>query len=121
MSNSSSMVFSFVTAKCPNCGKGNVFKDNLYSFNFIEVKKECECCSYNFMPEPGFYYGAMYFTYAINVAIIIISLILFNLFTEKFPPFTYLVTTFCIVFFSINIIVRMSRLLMLYLFGKPRQ
>lgn len=30
---------------------------------------QCPKCGQNFIPEPGFYFGAMYFSYAINVAL----------------------------------------------------
>lgn len=112
-------LYSFVRAKCPNCGKGNVFEKGPYSLNFIKVNKECSCCNYSFEPEPGFYYGAMYFTYAINVGIIIAMLIGFFIFTDKFNPFNYLITTVSFILLTFNGIVRLSRLLMLYLFGPP--
>lgn len=117
---SNSKVLSFVTAKCPNCGKGSVFSHNLYSTKFIEVNKECECCKFSYEPEPGFYYGAMYFAYAINVGIIITLLIAFNLIYDKFPPMQYFITLICIIGLGFNIIGRVSRLLMLYLFGQPK-
>lgn len=36
-----------------------------------EVKNKCEVCSLDFKPEPGFYYGAMYVSYALGVAVFV--------------------------------------------------
>lgn len=114
-------IISFFTAKCPNCGKGKVFKYGLYSYKFIEVNKTCECCAYKFEPEPGFYYGAMYFAYAINVGLILMTLLLFNMLYDPFPPLKYVITLSIIILFGFNLTGRLSRLLMLYLFGKPNK
>jgi uncharacterized protein (DUF983 family) len=111
---------SFIAGKCPNCGQGNVFKYGPYNRKFVEVNHQCDHCQFKFEPEPGFYFGAMYFTYAINVGLMIITLIIFNLVFEKFSPFNYLVTVVTMVLLFLNVIVRTSRLLMLYLFGQPR-
>lgn len=35
------------------------------------MHKTCPKCGQDFMPEPGFYFGAMYFSYAINVALMV--------------------------------------------------
>lgn len=113
-------ITSFLTAKCPNCGEGKVFKHGPYHRQFIVVNTECTHCRMKFEPEPGFYFGAMYFTYAINVALMIFALVLFNMFSEEFSPLHYLITIVVIVLVFINFIVRLSRLMMLYLFGKPR-
>ncbi len=39
--------------------------------NMLKMYHSCPVCGQDFMPEPGFYFGAMYFSYAINVAIMV--------------------------------------------------
>ena len=39
--------------------------------NMLKMHRVCPNCGQDFMPEPGFYFGAMYFSYAINVALMV--------------------------------------------------
>jgi hypothetical protein len=63
---------------------GDFFVSN-YSYNlrnFSTMNEECPVCKESFEPEPGFYFGAMFVSYAINVAIMVAvwvaSNVLFN-------------------------------------------
>ena len=60
------MLYSSFGNKCPKCHKGNVFKyNNPYNLkHFDEMNTECPCCGEIFERETGFYYGAMYVSYA---------------------------------------------------------
>lgn len=55
--------------KCPRCGEGNMFVDpNPYHLNHMAtMHKHCPECGLRYEPETGFYYGAMYLSYAIGV------------------------------------------------------
>lgn len=55
--------------KCPRCHEGDLFRGRAYSSHIIDMPKECEKCKQPFFLEPGFYYGAMYVSYGVNVAI----------------------------------------------------
>lgn len=45
---------------------------NPYRFSTMgEVKDKCEVCGLDLKPEPGFYYGAMYVSYALGVAVFV--------------------------------------------------
>ena len=61
----------FLACKCPKCGTGRVFINGLISFKFAETRYSCPSCSFSFEPEPGFYFGAMFISYAINTALFI--------------------------------------------------
>ena len=111
---------SFIAGKCPNCGQGNVFMHGPYHPKFINVNVECTHCKLKFEPETGFYFGAMYITYGINVSLIIIALILFNLVFEEFSPLYCWLTIVAIVAVSFNIVIRISRLLLLNMFWIQR-
>ena len=56
--------------RCPRCGQGKFFVSaNPYSpRHMLETKGECSHCHLNFEPEPGFYWGATYTSYAFTVA-----------------------------------------------------
>jgi hypothetical protein len=38
---------------------------------FMAMNKNCECCGQSFEPEPGYYFGAMFISYAFNTAFFI--------------------------------------------------
>lgn len=50
--------------KCPRCHKGDLFLTDTFSFQkAFDMPDACESCGQNYMPEPGFYYGAMFISY----------------------------------------------------------
>ena len=68
---------SAVGCHCPRCREGRLFRNNL-TFNFkrnMEMNKVCPVCGQASEIEVGFYYGTGYASYAITVAISIVSLI----------------------------------------------
>jgi uncharacterized protein (DUF983 family) len=74
-----------VRMKCPHCGKGHLFEnESSLSFSKLgQVKSECLECGTNFNPEPGFYFGAAYVSWALTVAMwvaILVALKTFNAF-----------------------------------------
>lgn len=45
---------------------------NAYKLSeFSKMHQQCSVCGQPFEPEPGYYFGAMYVSYAINVAIMV--------------------------------------------------
>lgn len=69
--------------KCPKCGKSHLFiNENIWSFQKLgQVKDSCEVCHANFKPEPGFYFGAAYVSWALTVATwvsVLVALKVFN-------------------------------------------
>lgn len=66
-------LYSIIHFKCPYCQEGNFFvNNNPYVWKTIgDVKKHCDCCKRPLSVETGFYYGAMYVSYAFGVAIFV--------------------------------------------------
>jgi uncharacterized protein (DUF983 family) len=61
-----------VHTRCPNCREENMFTNKtLHLGKMLKMHRTCPRCGQDFMPEPGFYFGAMYFSYAINVALMV--------------------------------------------------
>ncbi|MEM1321811.1 MAG: DUF983 domain-containing protein [Bacteroidota bacterium] len=59
-----SKVYSIFNFKCPRCHEGDLYKTGTWEFKkSFEMHDSCEHCSQTFMPEPGFYYGAMFLSY----------------------------------------------------------
>lgn len=60
------------SGKCPRCRKGDIFKTPIWDLSgFWKMSSHCSHCNVSFEPEPGFYYGAMFVSYAINVALFV--------------------------------------------------
>ena len=57
-----------MTCKCPRCRKGPVFSGSTYSFKGQVTNEYCSHCNLRFEREPGFFYVAMFISYAMNVA-----------------------------------------------------
>jgi uncharacterized protein (DUF983 family) len=67
-----SKLYSIATMTCPQCQESHMMVANPYRFSTMgEVKNKCEVCGLDFKPEPGFYYGAMYVSYGLGVAIFV--------------------------------------------------
>ncbi len=72
-----SKVYSIATNTCPKCNVGSFFKtNNPYDLkNFDKINEYCQYCGESFLREPGFYIGAMYVSYALSVALTVISFV----------------------------------------------
>ncbi|UKN01861.1 DUF983 domain-containing protein [Paracrocinitomix mangrovi] len=64
-------LYSIFRNRCPRCHEGQFFESkNPYDLkNMTKMPEECPVCSQKYTPETGFYYGAMYVSYALGVAI----------------------------------------------------
>jgi hypothetical protein len=71
--NFSAKLYSILHNKCPRCHKGSFFiSDKAFNLKtFSKMHEKCPVCQEPFEPEPGYYFGAMYVSYAINVAIMV--------------------------------------------------
>jgi len=110
---------AILDCKCPRCGKGNMFPYKAYNLRkFSKMESTCPECHQTFIPELGFYTGAMYFSYAINVFIIIVFGTLFTqiLGLDKFVLIIILTSIPTLLLSPLTF--RISRSLMLHMFGK---
>ena len=64
--------YSIFKFKCPRCHEGDLFKSATYDIkHFQQMHEKCEHCELRYMSEPSFFDGAMYISYAIQVALLI--------------------------------------------------
>src|SRR5690554_6378948 len=77
-----SYVSNVLKGCCPKCGETKVFKSkgNPILFKMPVMHKRCSHCNDSFHRETGFYFGAIYMSYALTVgqmvAVFVISLLL---------------------------------------------
>ena len=62
---------SILQLKCPKCRQGDLFcnKSSYKYKGFFDMPKKCSECGQDFEIETGFYYGAMYVSYALTIAL----------------------------------------------------
>jgi len=66
----SKILYSVSKNKCPRCHQGDVFiTTNAFDLKkFDKLHEKCSHCGLRYEKEPGFFYGAMYVSYALMVA-----------------------------------------------------
>lgn len=65
--------YSIINNKCPRCQEGDFFiYPGIFNISkFSKMHQSCQVCGLSFEQEPGYYFGAMYVSYAINVAVMV--------------------------------------------------
>ena len=113
-----STALALAQLRCPRCHQGQLFTYSALNISkFARMPAECPVCGQTFEPEPGFYFGSMYITFAFNVATTLVLGVLIYYLLGNPDTWVYvaIVTVATVVFTPV--ILRYSRALMLYLFG----
>ena len=81
------------------------------------MNKNCSVCHATFMPEPGFYFGALYVSYAFTIVFFITIWLILYLIADP-ADWVYIVTIVLTSILFIPFSFRYSRILFLYWFGR---
>lgn len=103
-------VSSVLQLKCPKCRQGDLFcNKKIYQYKgFFDMPRKCTKCGQDFEIETGFYYGAMYVSYAITIALIVAvftALIVFNIFSIEL----FLLLDFIVLLITLPYVFKVSR------------
>jgi uncharacterized protein (DUF983 family) len=73
-----SKLYSILTGTCPKCQKESMYFDQnpLHIENVLKMHEKCGHCGLTYQIEPSFFYGAMYVSYGLNVAVGIAAFII---------------------------------------------
>ena len=68
---------SILTGTCPRCQNESMYldKNTLHFSKLIKMHEKCSHCGLRYEIEPSFFYGAMYVSYGLNVALSIATFI----------------------------------------------
>lgn len=115
-----SRIIPLIKSKCPNCEEGNVYqkRKGFSLFTFAKMNLRCPQCNHMFQKEPGFFTGAMYVSYALVIAELILFYLLINSFFSEDMTLILMLTS-VVVMSSTN--YRYSRLIWMYFFTKKRK
>ncbi len=111
-----SKLYSVWHNKCPRCQEGDFFvkpagfrfKDNL------KTHENCSNCGLKYMIEPSFFYGAMYVSYAITVAMAVAVFVICQLFDLSLVA--SLISILVALILANPFVMRVSRLLYINMF-----
>ncbi len=111
-------LYSVMHFTCPRCHRGKLFVGG-FSYRFSEITnmhENCPHCKLKYEQEPGFFYGAMYVSYGLTVAlwisVAVASFVLFG----GINPWIYLAVGITLLFALLPGIYRLSRAIWLMMF-----
>lgn len=110
---------AMLNGKCPRCREGNIFPVAMMSYlKLTDVHHKCPNCEAVLTPEPDFFYGAMYISYAFSVALVINILLVLNYLFDDPEISVYVITVVVANFLLLPLMLRYSKVLYLYWVGK---
>ncbi|WP_278022680.1 DUF983 domain-containing protein [Flavobacterium ginsengisoli] len=108
---------SIITGSCPKCQKESMYEDKnpLHLSKVLKMNENCSHCGFKYQIEPSFFYGAMYVSYALNVAVGILAFIVSFVFFEATieQSFIAIILTLVVLF---PFVLRLSRNLYINMF-----
>lgn len=68
---------SILTGTCPRCQNESMYLDKnpLHFSKILKINEKCSHCGLKYQIEPSFFYGAMYVSYGLNVALSIAAFV----------------------------------------------
>ena len=117
-----SKLYSILTGTCPRCHQESMYLDkNPYNLvNVYKMHDNCSHCGLHYKIEPSFFYGAMYVSYGLGVALSVAAFIVAFVFIG-----TSLITSFYVIIAALVIpmplIMRISRNIWINIFVHYRK
>ena len=105
-----SKIRSIFTGSCPRCQNESMYSDQnpLHLSKVLKMNDHCSHCGLKYQIEPSFFYGAMYVSYGLNVAVgiaaFIVSFVFFGTTIEQ--SFLSIIVTLVLLF---PFVLRLSR------------
>ncbi len=110
------LVHSIVSHQCPGCRSEKMFVGQAYSKKFSSMHKHCPNCGQALEPEPGFYTGAMYISYAFQVIILVVATATYEILHINGSIIAYLMLVAGINLLLFPLLFRLSRSVWAHLF-----
>jgi len=110
---------AFAGERCPRCRKGKMYQYPIWNLGkLLSMNPECGVCGLKFERETGFYYGAMYVSYAFTVATLVIEFVFLNSFLNIENPDVWLGVILASLLLLLPIFFRYSRVLYIRMAGQ---
>ncbi|MEB0249388.1 DUF983 domain-containing protein [Mucilaginibacter sp. 10I4] len=105
---------AIIQAKCPRWRVGKIYANSMYSFNGQNIYKTCPHCGMTYEREPGYFYSAMYVSYAFIVAELVTLGVGTSILTGSNNPWLYIAVMLSVVVVLAPFNYRYSRVLLLH-------
>ena len=113
-----SSLLAFTAQRCPRCHQGLVFETSALNLTrFQQMRQSCPACEQYYEPEPGFYWGSMYISYAFSVAIVVVVGLAVYWLGHDPATWVYVTAVAVTTVLFVPLSFRYSRMVMLYLFA----
>lgn len=113
-----SALSAIIRLKCPQCREGDLFSEPVYKLSKLgDMPVNCDKCGFHFEREPGFFYGAMYVSYALTVGVFLASVLTLYVLFEDPSINTYVAFIVIVSILLYPFTFRYSRVLFLNIFG----
>ncbi|KAB1156656.1 DUF983 domain-containing protein [Flavobacterium luteum] len=101
---------SILTGSCPRCQNESMYVDkNPYHLKkVLKMNENCSSCGLKYQIEPSFFYGAMYVSYGLNVALGVGTFVITAVMLHKSLKFSFISIILAIIFLT-PLVLRWSR------------
>lgn len=105
--------------KCPRCRQGELFVSSAYNLkSFTKMNEKCDCCGLKYEMEPSFFYGALYVSYALQVALFITVFVAINVLAPDAPASWFITGVVLSIIAFYPLVMRWSRSIWVHIFVK---
>lgn len=113
-----SSALALLAQRCPRCHQGPLFTHGAYNLaHFTDMPEHCPVCGQTYEPETGFYWGAMYISFAFSTGIMLLVGVLLYYLAGDPDTWVYVTAVAFVTVVLAPLSLRYSRTFMLYLFG----
>ncbi len=113
--------YSIFHQKCPRCRQGDLFVSSAYDLpRFLKMYEKCDHCGLRYELEPSFFYGAMYVSYAFQIALFVAVFVAIQVLYPQADTWVYIVGVIGCVLLLFPAIIRYSRTIWIHIFVKYR-
>ena len=109
---------AILRCKCPRCRKGDMFATKFHFFAQPQMNINCPVCDFRFEIELGFFWAALYVSYALNVAESVTLAVAISILTGSSNPWVYSGALVFAILMLVSFNIRYSRVLLLYMAGE---
>lgn len=121
MSKKPSLLYSIFKQKCPRCRQGDLFVSHAYDLpRFTKMHEKCPNCGLRYELEPSFFYGAMYVSYAFQIAVFVAVFVAIQVLYPEADTWVYILGVVGSILLLFPLIIRLSRTIWIHIFVKYR-
>ncbi|WP_295793909.1 DUF983 domain-containing protein [Mucilaginibacter sp.] len=105
---------AIISGKCPKCRVGDIYSKPIYSLTGQKIHDHCPHCGMTYEREPGYFYAAMYVSYAFIVAELVTLAVATSILTGSDNPWLYIIILLGVVGVLAPFNLRYSKVLLLH-------